>query len=267
MQALPVVPWIGGKRRLADRLIPLFPPHSCYVEVFCGGAALYFMRPAPADCEVLNDINGDLVRLYRVLKYHLQEFVRQFEFAISSRQIFEWEKMTRPETLTDIQRAARFFYLQHHAFGAKVDGQNYGTATSGIAGLNICRIEESLTNAWRRLGGTNIENLAWEDCIERYDRPHTFFYMDPPYWQTAGYGVPFEFDNYERMANLMRTMKGKAMISINDHPDIRKVFDGLPMLELDIKYTLHSAGDSQTSGELVITNWDAENTGGLFNMI
>jgi DNA adenine methylase len=267
MQALPVIPWIGGKRRLADRLIPLFPPHQCYVEVFCGGAAFYFMRPAPADCEVLNDINGDLVRLYRVLKYHLQEFVRQFEFAISSRQIFEWEKMTRPETLTDIQRAARFFYMQHHAFGAKVDGQNYGTATSGIAGLNICRIEESLTAAWRRLGGTNVENLAWEDCVERYDRSHTFFYMDPPYWQTAGYGVPFEFDNYERMASLMRTMKGKAMISINDHPDIRKVFDGLPMMEIDIKYTLQNAGDSQTSGELVITNWDAENTGGLFDVI
>jgi DNA adenine methylase len=264
MQALPVIPWIGGKRRLADRLIPLFPPHQCYVEVFCGGAALYFMRPAPADCEVLNDINGDLVRLYRVLKYHLQEFVRQFEFAISSRQIFEWEKMTRPETLTDIQRAARFFYMQHHAFGAKVDGQNYGTATSGIAGLNICRIEESLTAAWRRLGGTNVENLAWEDCVERYDRPHTFFYMDPPYWQTAGYGVPFGFDNYERMASLMRTMKGKAMISINDHPDIRKAFDGLPFMELDIKYTLANAGESQTSGELVITNYDAKNAGGLF---
>jgi DNA adenine methylase len=264
MQALPVIPWIGGKRRLADRLIPLFPPHQCYVEVFCGGAALYFMRPAPADCEVLNDINGDLVRLYRVLKYHLQEFVRQFEFAISSRQIFEWEKMTRPETLTDIQRAARFFYMQHHAFGAKVDGQNYGTVTTGIAGLNICRIEESLTAAWRRLGGTNVENLPWEDCIERYDRPHTFFYMDPPYWQTAGYGVPFEFDNYERMASLMRTMKGKAMISINDHPDIRKVFDGLATMELDIKYSLSNAAEYQTTGELVITNWDAETTSGLF---
>jgi DNA adenine methylase len=265
MLALPVIPWIGGKRRLADRLIPLFPPHECYVEVFCGGAALYFMRPVPASCEVLNDINGDLVRLYRVLKYHLQEFVRQFEFAISSRQIFEWEKMTHPETLTDIQRAARFFYLQHHAFGGRPQDQSFGTKTTGMIGFNICRIEESLTAAWRRLGGTNIENLAWEDCVERYDRPHTFFYMDPPYWQTAGYGVPFNFDNYERMASLMRSMKGKAMISINDHQDIRKAFDGLPMMELDIKYTLANSGEPQTSKELVITNWDAENTGGLFD--
>ena len=115
---------MGGKRCLADRLIPLFPPHECYVEVFAGGGALYFLRPQPAPVEVLNDINGDLVTLYRVVQNHLEEFVRQFKWALSSRQIFECQKMTRPETLTDIQRAARFFYLQHHAFGGKVSGQS-----------------------------------------------------------------------------------------------------------------------------------------------
>jgi len=96
----PIIPWMGGKRRLADRLIPLFPPHECYVEVFAGGAALFFMRPQPAPVEVLNDLNGDLVTLYRVVQNHLEEFVRQFKWALSSRQIFEWQKMTRPEILT-----------------------------------------------------------------------------------------------------------------------------------------------------------------------
>jgi hypothetical protein len=133
---------MGGKRRLADRLIPLFPPHECYVEVFAGGAALYFMKPQPSAVEVLNDINGDLVTLYRVVQNHLEEFVRQFKWALSSRQVFEWQKMTRPETLTDIQRAARFFYLQHHAFAGKVTGQTFGTATTGPA-INLLRIEET----------------------------------------------------------------------------------------------------------------------------
>lgn len=184
----PIIPWMGGKRRLADRLIPLFPPHECYVEVFAGGAALYFMRPQAAPVEVLNDINGDLVTLYRVVQNHLEEFVRQFKWALSSRQVFEWQKMTRPETLTDIQRAARFFYLQHHAFAGKVSGQTFGTATTGPA-INLLRIEENLSAAWQRLSGTYVENLPWLECAERYDRPHTFHYMDPPYWQTAGYGV------------------------------------------------------------------------------
>jgi DNA adenine methylase len=263
MQAAPVIPWIGGKRRLADRLIPLFPSHQCYVEVFAGGAALYFLRPVPSQTEVLNDINSDLVRLYRVLKYHLPEFVRQFEFAIVSREIFEWEKSTRPETLTDIQRAARFYYLQQLAFAGKVQGQNYGTVTEG-GNFDITRIGENLTAAWRRLGGTNIENLPWRECVERYDRPHTFFYMDPPYWQTEGYGVPFPYQEYIDMAGVLRSIQGKAMISINDHPEIREAFAGLPMLELNIKYTTQSAGPSKTSGELVITNWDTGELKDLF---
>lgn len=218
-----------------------------------------------ADVEVLNDINGDLISLYRVLQHHLEEFVRQFKWAISSRQVFEWQKMTRPETLTDIQRAARFYYLQQHAFGGKVQGQNYGTAATGNP-INLCRIEENLSAAHLRLAGTNVENLAWYDCITRYDRPQTFFYCDPPYWQTEGYGVPFPFENYERMAMMMREAKGKVMVSINDHPDIRKAFDGHHMLELDIKYSLQKEGEYQTSGELVITNYDTTSMGGLFDV-
>ena len=177
--ASPIIPWIGGKRRLAELLISRFPPHSCYVEVFAGGAAVYFARN-PADVEVLNDVNGDLVNLYRVVRHHLEEFVRQFKWALSSRQVFEWTKVTRPETLTDIQRAARFFYLQQQSFGGRVDGQNWGTATTAPS-INLLRIEENLSAAHLRLAcGTYIEQLDWAACIERYDRPHTLFYLDPP---------------------------------------------------------------------------------------
>ncbi|MEN9374846.1 MAG: hypothetical protein RL710_3, partial [Pseudomonadota bacterium] len=261
----PIIPWLGGKRRLADKLIPLFPAHDCYVEVFCGGAALYFLRPMPAPVEVLNDINGELINLYRVVQHHLEEFVRQFKWALTSRQVFKWLQLTRTETLADIQRAARFFYLQQHAFGGKVDGQNFGTATTAPS-INLLRIEENLSAAHLRLaGGTYVENLAWYECWEKYDRPHTFLYCDPPYWQTEGYGVPFEFHQYETMAEMMRKAKGKVMVSINDHPDIRRVFDGLAMLDLDIKYSVaNTYGKPETSRELVITNWDTQSSGGLF---
>jgi DNA adenine methylase len=256
---------MGGKRRLADRLIPLFPPHECYVEVFAGGAALFFLRPQPAPVEVLNDINGELVNLYRVVQNHLEEFVRQFKLAMSSRQIFEWHKVTRPETLTDIQRAARFFYLQHHAFGGKVSSQTFGTATTAPA-VNLLRIEENLSAAWQRLSGTYIENLPWLECAERYDRAHTFHYMDPPYWKTAGYGVDFGFENYEQMAEFMRRCKGRVMVSINDHPDIRRVFSGFHFEALDIRYTTTNQRNSQPglSRELVILNWIPSNLGQLF---
>lgn len=262
----PIIPWMGGKRRLADRLIPLFPRHECYVEVFCGGAAIYFLRPVPAAVEVLNDINGDLINLYRVVANHLEEFVRQFKWALSSRQVFKWCQLQQPETLTDIQRAARFFYLQHHAFGGKVAGQNFGTATTAPT-INLLRIEENLSAAHLRLAsGTTIENLPWDECLKRYDREHTFFYLDPPYWQTEGYGAPFEWPQYEALATAMRNCKGKAMLSINDHPDIRACFDGLVLHETGIKYSVSNIhGNPKGSGELVITNYDLGfMSGGLF---
>lgn len=230
------------------------------MEVFCGGAALYFLRPVPAQTEVINDINGELVNLYRVVQHHMEKFVRQFKWAISSRHIFKWQQMARP----DIQRAARFFYLQQHAFSGKVTGQTFGTATTGPA-INLCRIEENLSAACLRLGGTYVENLPWQDCMKCYDRPHSFFYLDPSYWQTEGYGVDFGFEQYEQMAEVMRSCKDKVMVSINDHPNIRRMFNRFNMMGLDTKYAIGNAhGNVQASKELVSTNRDTTAMSGLF---
>ena len=254
--ATPIIPWIGGKRRLADLLLSRFPAHKCYVEVFAGGAALYFMRP-PADVEVINDINGELVNLYRVVQRHLEEFVRQFKWALSSRKVFAWLQKTEPATLTDIERAARFYYLQQLAFGAKVEGQNFGTATTTPPGLNLLRLEETLSAAHLRLASSYIEHLDWAACIERYDRPHTLFYLDPPYWETEGYGVDFPLSEYERMADMLRGLKGKAIVSLNDHPEIRRCFAGFEMESLDINYTV-GGGAGVGRQEVIIYSWDRE---------
>lgn len=263
MKSNPIVPWLGGKRRLADTLIHRFPAHSCYVEVFAGGAALYFLRH-PAEVEVINDVNGDLINLYRVVKHHLEEFVRQFKWALSSRQIFRWTQDTPPEVLTDVQRAARFFYLQQQAFGGRVEGQTWGTATTAPA-INLLRIEENLSAAHLRLASAYIEQLDWAVCMDRYDRPHTLFYLDPPYWQTEGYGVPFPWGQYELMATKLRQIKGKAIVSINDHHDIRRAFDGFQMESLAIDYTVGGGANRAERQELIIYSWDREaEPAGLF---
>ncbi len=260
----PIIPWIGGKRRLADRLLPYFPPHTCYVEPFVGGGALFFLRPVPADVEVLNDINGDLVNLYRVVKNHLEEFVRQYKWALSSRQVFKWLQITPTEPLTDIQRAARFYYLQQSAFGGRVENQSYGVATTAPPGLNYMRIEEMLSVAHLRLTNAYIEHLPWQECVTRYDRPHTFFFVDPPYWQTEGYGVEFGFEQYEQMADMLRNLKGKAIVTLNDHPDIRAVFDGFAIESTDIRYTV-GGGSGVERREVIIFSWDVHaQPAGLF---
>lgn len=254
--AEPIIPWLGGKRRLADRIFKFFPnSHSCYVEPFAGGAALFFMKP-PVDVEVLNDINGDLVNLYRVVQHHLEEFVRQFKWALSSRQVFEWLKATRPETLTDIQRAARFYYLQQSAFGAKVQGQTYGTATTTPPGLNLLRLEETLSAAHLRLASAYVEHLPWAVCVAKYDRPHTLFFMDPPYWETEGYGVDFPWSEYESIAATLGALKGKAIVTLNDHPAIRELFAGYRMERAEHTYTVGGRGRSKDVGEILIFSWD-----------
>lgn len=250
----PIIPWVGGKRRLAKRILPMFPEHQCYVEPFAGGAALFFMKDQ-VHVEVINDINGELVNLYRVVQNHLEEFVRQFKWSLISRQMYKWLKLTHVDTLTDIQRAARFYYLQKMAFGGKVSGQTFGTATTSAPRLNLLRIEEELSAAHLRLSRVYIEHLEWESCILKYDRPHTLFYLDPPYWKTEGYGVDFEFGQYARMAELAKSIKGNMIISVNDIPEMRQVFAGLSMDSVDITYTVGGNKRGKATRELIITNF------------
>lgn len=254
MNHKPIIPWIGGKRRLAKNILPLFPPHTCYVEPFCGGAALFFLKDI-SRAEVLNDVNGEVVNLYRVVKHHLEEFCRQFKHALVSRQLFEWLKVTPTETLTDIQRAARFFYLQKMAFGAKVSSQTFGVSASGPPRLNLLRIEEDLSQAHLRLSRTTIEHLDWMLCMTRYDRPGTLFFCDPPYWQTEGYGVGFGMDQYEALAKLMRSMQGKTIVTVNDHSAMKAVFAEFTMQTVEINYTVGGAGKGGGQKELIIRNF------------
>lgn len=255
MKNKPFIPYMGGKRRLVSQLVRKIPEHQCYVELFAGGAALFFMREQASKVEVINDINGELVNLYRVVQHHLEEFVRQFKWALVSRQIFEWLKLAHVEGMTDIQRAARFYYLQHTAFGAKVSGQSFGTATTARP-VNLLRIEEQLSQAHLRLTGVTVEHLDWDVCLQKYDRSHSFMYADPPYWKMASYGMAFGLEQYQLLASLMKSCKAKVMLSINDHPDMRDVFADLCIEQQSIQYTLASSGAGRDiKKELIITNY------------
>ena len=250
----PIIPWPGGKRRLLPHLLPLLEaPHTCYCEPFAGGAAVLFARE-PASVEVLNDIDGELVRLYRVVANHLDEFVRQFRWALTSREMCKWAQMQVPDTLTDIQRAARFYYLQKLAFGAKVSSRTLGVGPTVAKSINLLRIEEELSAAHLRLHRVVIEHLPWQQCIERYDRPGTLFLLDPPYWQTEGYGVPFGWEEYEALAGTLRALKGQAILTINDHPDIRTLLDWLPHDLVPIRYTI-GGGNGAARREVIYRTW------------
>ncbi len=248
----PIIPWPGGKRRLAKHILPLLQaPHRTYVEPFCGGAAILFLRD-PAPVEVINDINGELVRLYRCVQHHLEELMRQFKWALVSREMFRWAQLQNIETLTDIQRAARFFYLQKLAFGGKVIGQTFGTATTSKPRINLLRLEEDLSQAHLRLSSVVIEHLPWQDCITRYDRDETLFFLDPPYWETTGYGGDFGLAEHEQLAEAMAGLKGRAILTINDHPDMRRIYGRFVTEPMRTAYTIGGGARAKEAGELLV---------------
>ncbi|WP_301818473.1 DNA adenine methylase, partial [Neisseria maigaei] len=142
----------------------------------------------------------------------------------------------------------------HNAFGGKTVQQHFGTATTSKA-WDASQIEAKLTAAKTRLNGVFVENEPWERCFKRYGREHTFFYADPPYWQTAGYDRSFDWMQYELLAKSMAESKGKVMMSINDHPDIRELFKDFRTTRLELIYSVGREKTQKTSGELVICNW------------
>ena len=248
--------YLGGKSRLAERIVRQIPPHVCYCEPFCGAAWVLFNKD-PSKAEVINDADGELVTFWRVVQNHLEEFLRYYKFAVVSRQIFEIEMKKDPSTLTDVQRAVRYFYLQKMAFGGKTTGRTFGTSTCGSPRLNLATLGDTLLDIHWRLTHVVIENLDACDCIRRYDRPATFFYIDPPYWGTAGYVTPFKAEDYARLQGVLDGISGRFLMSLNDSPDVRKVFSGFRIRTVETGYSLtnpRTGGKRGSVRELLIDN-------------
>ncbi|WP_301668616.1 DNA adenine methylase [Neisseria basseii] len=131
--------------------------------------------------------------------------------------------------------------------GGKTVHQHFGTATTSKA-WDASQIRAKLTAAQARLRGVFIENEPWARCFKRYDREHTFFYTDPPYWQTVGYDHAFDWLQYELLTKAMAESKGKFMLSINDHPDIRELFKDFRITQPELAYTVGRDKTGKTSG-------------------
>lgn len=246
--------YIGGKSQLSQEIISKIPHHSSYIECF-SGAAWVFFRKRPSKYEVINDKDGDLVSFYRVLQNHFEEFIKQFKWLLMSRQWWqEWNAQIEAGGLTDIQRAARYYYVQRQCFGGRVRGRTFGTAPEHAPRINLLRMEEELSDVHLRLSNVMIENLDYKDLITRYDKPECFFYLDPPYYKAPFYKFNMELDDFVTMNSLLKTISGKFMLSINDHPDIVEIFKDFIIEKVGVKYSIQASG-AHTGKELIIRNY------------
>jgi DNA adenine methylase len=177
--------WIGGKSRLRKLIVSLLPSHTCYVEPFAGAAWVLFGKP-PSDVEILNDIDQELISFFRVVKEKPDELIASFEWELVARAEFERLASLDPSQLTDVQRAHRFYYLIMAGWGGELDYPRFQTSiTDGGHGNRLIgalkTLQQRLKPVHERLRTVIIENLDWHVCIDRYDRPSTIMYLDPPY--------------------------------------------------------------------------------------
>lgn len=251
----PAAAYIGGKRSLSKTIIEMIEsiPHTTYAEPFVGMGGVFFRRREAPRAEVINDANGEVATFFRVLQRHYVPFVEMLRWQVTSRREFERLVKIDPSTLTDMERAARFLYLQRTAFGGKVTGQNFGVSVGLPARLDVTKIVPMLEDLHERLADVVIEHLDWSDFIRRYDKPETLFYLDPPYWGSEGdYGAAFDRANYELLAAALRGLQGRFLLSINDVPAIRETFSGFHMVPVSVTYTV-SRGKSHRAKELIIS--------------
>ena len=253
------IPTLGGKRNLAKRLCATLDaiPCSTYCEPFVGMGGVFLRRTMRPRAEVINDYGRDVANLFRILQRHYVAFLDLLRFQLTTRAEFYRLVDTNPDTLTDLERAARFFYLQRTAFGGKVSGRNFGISTDRPARFNVTTLEPDLEALHERLSGVTVTCMDFAAFIDRIDRPGVLFYLDPPYFGCEGdYGrALFTRDRFEDLAGQLGGLKGRFILSLNDVPEVREIFAAFRLAEVKTSYSIAAKGALPERGELLISNF------------
>lgn len=245
--------YIGGKRAIAKRIIATFPKHTTYVEVFAGGAQVLFHKEL-SKVEVINDLDGEIVNFFRICQAHFEELVRYLQFMVVSRAWHVLLKATDPATLTDVQRAARHLYLLKNSYASLVLRLNYKCHVVQPPGFNPERMPQLIEEAHKRLARVQIECLPYEKILEKFDRPQTLFYLDPPYYARKLYRFNLTHEDFVKMAGLLGDLRGKFVLSLNDTPEVREIFRGFKVNEVELPYTAQKIAGKRFR-EVLITNF------------
>ncbi|MBS7698790.1 MULTISPECIES: DNA adenine methylase [unclassified Chelatococcus] len=252
----PAAAYIGGKKQLAGQLVERIEavPHHTYVEPFIGMGGVFLRRTRVPKAEIINDLSGDVATFFRILQRHYVAFMDMLRFQITSRREFERLSACDPSTLTDLERAARFLYLQRTAYGGKVAGRNFGVSPGMPGRFDVTKLMPILDELHDRLAGVIIENLPYHELISRYDGPGVLFYLDPPYWGSEGdYGRDaFSKSDFAQLSVQLAAIEGAFILSINDTPEVRDVFSCFNQEVVSLTYTIAN-GDGKEVHELIIT--------------
>lgn len=245
--------WIGGKKALRSKIVEQFPKpgtYGRYIEVFGGAGWILFSAERHAKMEVYNDVNGNLVNLFRCAKYHPEALQKELEFILMSReQFFDARQQIEIRGLTDVQRAARFYILIKESFGASMHSFR-------VCPKDMASAVEYISEVSKRLKMVVIENQDFERILKTYDRQDALFYLDPPYYETEKY-YPDRFmpEDHVRLKEALDVLKGKFVLSYNDCEYIRELYRGYHIIEVERLHNLVMKERKPKYKELLIKNY------------
>ena len=254
-----LINWVGGKRLLRKTIAPLIPKDiKSYIEPFGGGGWVLFYKDRWADLEIYNDLDGRLVNLFRIVKYHPNAFKEEYKYLLGSRDMFF--QFLNGTFITDIQKAVQFYFIITRSFGGK--GSSFGTVkkSSGGASKSQKNVLDKIDAIHERLDKVMIENRDFETLIKQYDFEDAFFYCDPPYSQGCGYDVTSTKDfDHERLREVLGNIKGRFLLSYDDSPKIRELYKGFEMIEVERLNGINNRSDVENRKkifkELLIANY------------
>lgn len=262
--------WYGGKFSHLDWLLPLLPVCHHYCEPFSGSGAVLLNRP-PSPVETLNDIDGEVVNFFRMLRDSPDELIRAIALTPFSREEYYLAIYGETRGISDVERARRFYVkarqtrtglAQTASLGRWANCKN--TSRAGMSGVVSRWLGgvEGLDDIAQRLIRVQIENRPARDVIRLYDSPGTLFYCDPPYLHATrgdakAYGFEMDESQHRELAKTLNQCKGLAAVSGYDHALMEKLYPPKRWFKtLGTEKTNHSTKGVRQ--EVLWTNYDPE---------
>ena len=258
------IKWVGGKSRLRKYIIPLIPEHSCYVDVF-GGAGWVLFGKEPSSVEILNDIDQELINFFRIVKHQPEALIESFEWELVSRAEFNRLAGLDLSELNEIQRAHRFFYIIMAGWGGELNYPRFATSISDGGHGNrlfgaIKRLRKRIEPVHERLQTVIIENLTWQECVDKYDRDKVVMYLDPPYPSNgANYKHNMRsWGEHQELAERLSKTTCQWMLSSYNNAEVRELYDGYyftPIKSFSGMANKKNGTSRTLNDELIITNF------------
>lgn len=219
------ISYYGGKQKLIPKILPLIPKHEMYAEPFVGGGAIFFGKP-PSHVEVINDTNAELINFYRVLQNKFVELDSMVKITLHSRRLHKDANVVyeNPHLFDEVKRAWAVWVLSTQSFSAMLDG-SWGydkiknTTTKKISNKRSQFDEEMAI----RMQNVQLECADALYVIKSRDTINTFFYCDPPYFNSdCGHYDGYSEQDFENLLKLLCEIKGKFLLSSYPSPLLQR---------------------------------------------